>query len=65
MSVQLSIAKAIREAPGMTQKEIAKRLGTSKQLVSYHIRRMVKDGQLDTRRDGRTIKVFPNHLTPE
>jgi predicted transcriptional regulator len=65
MSLQLTIAKAIRERPGMTQKEIAKRLKSSKQLVSYHIRRMKKDGQVDTRRDGRSVRVYPNHLTPE
>jgi predicted transcriptional regulator len=65
MSLQLTIAKAIREHPGMTQKEIAKHLGSSKQLVSYHIRRMKKDGQLETSRDGRSVRVFPNHLTPE
>jgi predicted transcriptional regulator/protocatechuate 3,4-dioxygenase beta subunit len=65
MSLQLSIARAIRERPGMTQKEIAKRLKSSKQLVSYHIRRMKRDGQIDTRRDGRSVRVYPNHLTPE
>jgi DNA-binding MarR family transcriptional regulator len=65
MSVQLSIAKAIRAKPGMTQKQIAKQLGSSKQLISYHIRRMKKDGLLDTRRDGRSMKVFPNPHTPE
>jgi predicted transcriptional regulator len=65
MSLQLNIAKAIRERPGMTQKELAKHLGSSKQLVSYHIRRMKKDGQLETRRDGRSVRVFANHLTPE
>lgn len=65
MSLQLTIAKAIRERPGMTQKEIAKRLGSSKQLVSYHIRRMKKDGELETHRDGRSVRVFPNYLTPE
>ncbi len=65
MSVQLNIAKAIKETPGMTQKEIAKRLGTSKQLVSYHVRRMLKDGQLETKRIGRSVKVYPNQWTPE
>jgi predicted transcriptional regulator len=65
MSLQLTIAKTIREHPGMTQKQIAKHLGSSKQLVSYHIRRMKKDGQLETSRDGRSVRVFPNHLTPE
>jgi len=65
MSLQLTIARAIREHPGMTQKEIAKHLGSSKQLVSYHIRRMKKDEQLETRRDGRSVRVYPNHLTPE
>jgi predicted transcriptional regulator len=65
MSLQLSIARAIRKRPGMTQKEISKHLRSSKQLVSYHIRRMKKDGQLETRRDGRSVRVYPNHLTPE
>jgi predicted transcriptional regulator/protocatechuate 3,4-dioxygenase beta subunit len=65
MSLQLTIAKTIRQHPGMTQKEIAKHLGSSKQLVSYHIRRMKKEGQLETRRDGRSVRVYPNHLTPE
>lgn len=65
MSLQLIIAKTIRENPGLTQKEIAKKVRSSKQLVSYHIRRMKKEGQLDTRRDGRTVRVYANHMTPE
>ncbi len=65
MSLQLSIAKAIREEPGMTQKEIAMRLGSSKQLVSYHIRNMKKDGLLDTHRDGRSVRIYPNPQTPD
>ncbi len=65
MSLQLIIAKCIRENPGLTQKEIAKKVHSSKQLVSYHIRRMKKEGQLDTRRDGRTVRVYANHMTPE
>ncbi len=65
MSLQLSIAKAIREEPGMTQKEIATRLGSSKQLVSYHLRNMKKDGLLDTHRDGRSVRIYPNPRTPE
>ena len=65
MSLQLSIAKVVRESPGMTQKEIAMQLGSSKQLVSYHIRNMKKDGLLDTHRDGRSVRIYPNPQTPE
>jgi len=65
MSLQLSIAKAVREKPGMTQKEIAMQLGSSKQLVSYHIRNMKNDGLLDTHRDGRSVRIYPNPQTPE
>jgi DNA-binding MarR family transcriptional regulator/protocatechuate 3,4-dioxygenase beta subunit len=65
MSVQLSIAKLVRERPGLTQKEIAKRVGSSKQLVSYHIRRMRDEGLLETRREGRSVKVYPTYRTPE
>ena len=65
MSVQLSIAKIIRKHPGLTQKEVAIRLNTSKQLISYHIKRMREDGLLDTRRDGRAVRVYANNETPE
>jgi predicted transcriptional regulator len=65
MSLQLSIAKAVREKPGMTQKEIAMLLGSSKQLVSYHIRNMKNDGLLDTHRDGRSVRIYPNPQTPD
>ena len=65
MSLQLSIARVVRERPGMTQKEIAKRLGSSKQLVSYHIRNMRESGELDAKRDGRSVRIFPNPRTPE
>jgi len=59
MSLQRSILRLVGERPGISQKEIARQLGTSKQLVSYYIRNLREEGMVETHRSGRSVLVFP------
>ena len=56
---------SINERPGITQKDIARSLGTSKQLVSYYIRNMREEGLVETHRSGRSVKVYPGTARPQ
>lgn len=59
MSLQRAILRIVGERPGISQKDIARELGSSKQLVSYYIRNLRKEGLVETHRSGRSVLVFP------
>jgi predicted transcriptional regulator len=48
------IVQAIRDAPGITQKDLAGRLGMSQALASWHVKRLVASGVLLTEKVGRS-----------
>lgn len=50
--IQKAILKMIRQGPNMTQTEIAEALGTSKQVVNYHIKSLQKVGLLSVAKNG-------------
>jgi DNA-binding MarR family transcriptional regulator/protocatechuate 3,4-dioxygenase beta subunit len=58
MSLQRAILRIVGERPGISQKDIARELGSSKQLVSYYIRNLRKEGLVETHRSGRSVLVF-------
>ncbi len=64
MSLQGAIHKLVSERPGLTQKDIARALGTSKQLVSYYVRNMRKEHLVETHREGRHVRVYPGPNRP-
>ncbi len=64
MSLQRAILKLVTERPGLTQKEIARSLGTSKQLVSYYVRNMREERLVETHRSGRHVCVYPGPNRP-
>jgi DNA-binding MarR family transcriptional regulator len=64
MSLQRAIVKLVTERPGLTQKEIARGLGTSKQLVSYYVRNLREERLVETHRSGRHVRVYPGPNRP-
>jgi DNA-binding MarR family transcriptional regulator len=50
--IQKAILKMIRQSPDVTQTEIAEALGTSKQVVNYHIKSLQKVGLLSVAKNG-------------
>ena len=56
--LQIGIVDAIRQSPGISQKEIAKREGISQQSVSYNLAILERMGTLDSVRDGVRKKYF-------
>ena len=62
------IVTAVRSTPGITQKELANRVGMSQALASWHVKRLVTSGVLLTSREGRsnalTVAAHVPDVTP-
>lgn len=56
--LQIGIVDAIRQSPGISQKDIAQREGISQQSVSYNLAILERMGILDSIRDGVRKKYF-------
>ncbi|MDI6917412.1 MAG: winged helix-turn-helix transcriptional regulator, partial [Thermoplasmatales archaeon] len=56
--MQLSIINKILERPDITQKDIAKGIDESKQVVSYHLKVLSKAGIVRLKRDGRKTRCY-------
>ncbi len=57
------IIDAVRNAPGITQKDLAQTLGISQALASWHIKRLTTTGVLQTTRQGRSNTLtLPQHV---
>jgi predicted transcriptional regulator len=56
--LQICIVDAIRQSPGISQKEIAKREGISQQSVSYNLSLLERLGILDSSREGVRKKYY-------
>ena len=54
--IQKAILKMIRQSPSLTQTEIAEALGTSKQVVNYHIKSLKKVGLLSVAKNGSSLE---------
>ncbi|HEX2021418.1 MAG TPA: winged helix-turn-helix transcriptional regulator, partial [Candidatus Thermoplasmatota archaeon] len=48
------IVSAVRDAPGISQKDLAHRLGMSQALASFHVKKLVASGVLRTAKAGRS-----------
>jgi len=51
-NMQNSILEKIVEKPDITQKEIADETGVSQQVISYNVKKMMKDGVVKTKKNG-------------
>ena len=58
--IELLLLKRIHEAPGLTQKELAKDVGVSQPAISYHISRMAQMGVVAVERRGRANRYTAN-----
>lgn len=56
--LQMEIVDAIRQIPGLTQKDIAKREGITQQSVSYNLKLLERIGVLKSERDGVRKRYF-------
>lgn len=56
--VQNRIIEAIKETPGICQKDIASMLGVSSSTVNYHISRLVQKGIVRSKRKGMKIAYY-------
>ena len=57
-NLQNSILEKIVEAPDITQKEIADETGVSQQVISYNVKKMIKNGVVKIRKDGRESYLY-------
>jgi predicted transcriptional regulator len=57
-NLQNSILEKIAEKPVTTQKDIADETGVSQQVISYNVKKMMKDGVLKTKRNGRESYLY-------
>ncbi len=48
----------LQHHPGLCRKEIADRIGISGPTVSWHMHRLLVDGVIDSRREGRTVHYY-------
>lgn len=54
-----SILDVVSREPGLSQSQVARRLGASLQLVNYHVRRLGRRGRLELVKDGRVVRCYP------
>jgi predicted transcriptional regulator len=58
--LQKDIIEEIERHPGIVQKTLAKFLGESKQVVSYHIKVLSKADIIRTEKDGSYVRIYSN-----
>lgn len=57
---QLLIIEKIREAPGISQKDIASLMGVSSPTINYHLKELIKLGIIRAERAGMRVRYFVN-----
>ncbi|MCG2827206.1 MAG: winged helix-turn-helix transcriptional regulator, partial [Thermoplasmatales archaeon] len=57
-NLQNNILEKIAETPGATQKVVADGTGVSQQVISYNVKKMMKDGVLKIRTNGRESYLY-------
>jgi uncharacterized membrane protein len=63
-ATQNKIIKIIQENPGLSQKEIARMLGKSNQVINYNISAMAELGLVKLEREGKITKCYSQDLYP-
>jgi len=57
--IDAMIMELLEETPGLTQAEIARRLGESRQRINNYVKRLAKAGLMELLRDGRVTRCYP------
>jgi len=52
------VLENVRASPGITQNDVAVRMGVSSQVVNYHIRNLVRAGRIRLQREGRITRCY-------
>ena len=60
MSKQELILNTIIENPGVTRKELANKVGLSRQVVNYHSKGLIQSGLVRSEKYGKKIQYYPN-----
>jgi predicted transcriptional regulator len=58
-AIQEIVLENVSSSPGITQNELARKMGVSSQVVNYHVRNLVNAGVLRLEREGRVTRCFP------
>jgi len=56
--IEEEIKRLLMEHPGMSQSGIASALNVTRQVINYHINKLLKKGQVIIRRSGRSSKIY-------
>lgn len=56
--IEDKIKRLLMENPGMSQSGIASALNVTRQVINYHINKLLKKGQVIIRRNGRSSKIY-------
>jgi len=57
-SIQEVVLENVRASPGITQNDVAVRMGVSSQVVNYHIKNLVTAGRIRLQREGRITRCY-------
>lgn len=60
--MKLSIVKVVAGNPGITQSDVAKQMGQSRQRINYNVNKLVEDRVLNSKREGRTTLLYLNPI---
>ena len=63
-AIQEDILERVNESPGMSISDLARLMGTSRQLANYHVKKLVEDGKIDIERKGVRARCFPSNGHP-
>ncbi|GEM_PF-4404304 len=63
--IETRIMRVLLQNPGMTQTDISKHVGVSRQVVNYHIKKLVNERRVKIKRDGRVTRCYPLYFLPE
>ncbi|MCD6382965.1 MAG: winged helix-turn-helix transcriptional regulator [Thermoplasmata archaeon] len=58
LEIEEEIKRLLMEHPGMSQSGIASALNVTRQVINYHISRLLKKGQVIVRRSGRSSRIY-------
>jgi predicted transcriptional regulator len=58
-STRKRVLAMVRDHPGLSLQEIANGMALTRTATTYHVRRLQKQGEIRTMRQGRTVRHFP------
>ena len=56
------IVRLVQKEPGLSQTQVAKQMGESRQRINYHVNKLVEDRVLNLKRNGRSSSLYLNPI---